>query len=58
MSLIEPSDTPLAQVLHAILHEISGRFDMPADDVAEVVELYEDLKDKRGIRLTRRDGLT
>lgn len=49
MSSLSESETPLARILHRIMHEIEERLDMDADKVAEVVEMWENLKEKHGI---------
>jgi len=41
----------MERVLHRIMHEIEERLDVDADKVAEIIEMYEELKEKYGIRL-------
>lgn len=49
MSSLSESATRTEKVLHRILHEIEERLDINADNVAEIVEMWEDLKEKYGI---------
>ena len=51
MSSLSESATPMERVLHRIMHEIEERLDVDADKVAEIIEMYEELKEKYGIRL-------
>jgi len=54
MSSLSESATPLERALHRIMHEIEERVDIDADQVAEIIEMYEDLKDNHGIRLGKK----
>lgn len=41
MSRIDPKDPRLAKEFHKIFHEISERFDIPCDDIGQIIELWE-----------------
>lgn len=56
MSSLYESDTPLARRLHRIMHEIEERLDVDADRVGEIVEMWENLKEKHGIGNSETQG--
>ncbi len=56
MSSLSESETPLARILHRIMHEIEERIDVDADRVAEIVEMWENLKKKYGIGNSETQG--
>jgi len=45
--------TPLSRMIHRAIHEIEERTDTPADKVAEIIDMWEDWKDRHGVK---RDG--
>lgn len=51
MSSLSESATPMERVLHRIMHEIEERLDVEVNKVAEIVEMWEGLKEKYGIHL-------
>ena len=56
MSSLSESETPLARKLHRIMHEIEERLDIDVDRVAEIVEMWENLKTQYGIGNSETQG--